>query len=166
MGRTGGRFRGAVLRCVVFCAANDAGLLHLARRAGLRPAPTFALETMSGLRVNGDLVRCRVSSFAVLFAFALILAVGFLAAGPSLHAAKQPPAHPIDLNTATALQLEQLPGIGPSRASAIIAFREKSGPFKRIEDLLAVRGITKQRLEKIRPYVKITPPKSKSGTAH
>jgi hypothetical protein len=35
-----------------------------------------------------------------------------------------------------------------------------------VEDLLAVRGITKQRLEKIRPYVKITPPKSKSGAVH
>jgi comEA protein len=98
----------------------------------------------------------------VLCAIAFIAAVSLLAAAPLLSAAKDPPAHPIDLNTATAVQLEQLPGIGPARASAIIAFREKSGPFRRVEDLLAVRGITKQRLEKIRPYVKITQPKPKT----
>jgi comEA protein len=109
-------------------------------------------------------IRCRARSFDSICAIASITA--FLAvlivAASSACAAKQPPAHPIDLNTATAAQLEQLPGIGPARASAIIAFREKSGPFHRVEDLLAVRGISKDRLEKIRPYVKITPPKPKS----
>jgi len=46
-------------------------------------------------------------------------------------------------------------------AKAIVDFRQKSGPFRRVEELLAIRGITKQRLEKIRPYVKIVPPDSK-----
>jgi competence protein ComEA len=71
---------------------------------------------------------------------------------------KRPPAKPIDLNTATIEQLQQLPGVGPSTAKAIVKFREKSGPFRRVEDLLAIRGITKLRLEKIRPYVTISPP--------
>ena len=66
---------------------------------------------------------------------------------------KVPPAKPIDLNTATIEELQQLPEIGPSRAKAIIQFREKSGPLRRVEDLLAVRGISKRILEKIRPYV-------------
>jgi competence protein ComEA len=80
-------------------------------------------------------------------------------------AEKKPPAKPIDLNSATIEQLQQLPGVGPSTAKAIVKFREKSGPFRRVEDLLAIRGITKQRLEKIRPYVTIgpPPPAKKSG---
>ena len=75
-----------------------------------------------------------------------------------LDAKKQPSAKPLDLNTATVEQLEQLPGIGPGTAKAIIRFREKSGPFQRVEDLLAIRGITKKRLEKLRPYVFVAPP--------
>jgi competence ComEA-like helix-hairpin-helix protein len=75
-------------------------------------------------------------------------------------AQKHPPGQPLDLNAATAEQFEQLPGIGPGTAKAIIAFREKSGSFRRVEDLLAIRGITKQRLEKIRPYLVVnSPPK-------
>jgi len=86
--------------------------------------------------------------------FACLLAVSALLA-------KQPPAKPLDLNSATAEQLPELPGIGPSTAAAIIAFREKSGPFRRVDDLLAIRGISKKKLEAIRPYVFVAaPPKS------
>jgi comEA protein len=66
---------------------------------------------------------------------------------------KHPPAHSIDLNTATAQQLQRVPGIGPSTAKAIVDFRQKSGPFQKIEDLLAIKGISKARLEKMRPYL-------------
>jgi competence protein ComEA len=66
---------------------------------------------------------------------------------------KKPPAEPLDLNSATVEQLEQLPGIGPVTAKDIVRFREKSGPFRRVEDLLAVHRITRRTLEKIRPYV-------------
>jgi len=51
-----------------------------------------------------------------------------------------------------------LPGIGPTTAKAIVRFREKSGPFRRVEDLLAIRGITKRKLEKLRPYLTVVPP--------
>jgi competence protein ComEA len=89
-------------------------------------------------------------------------AVALLAAAIS-SAAKQPPEKPIDLNSATAEQLEQLPGIGPKIAEAIVAFREKSGPFRRVEELLAIRGISNRKLNAIRPYVKVGPPPSKSS---
>ncbi|HXN99171.1 MAG TPA: helix-hairpin-helix domain-containing protein [Candidatus Acidoferrales bacterium] len=75
---------------------------------------------------------------------------------------KRPPTHAIDLNTATAEQLQQVPGIGPSTAKAIVNFRQKSGPFQRIEDLLAIKGISKARLEKMRPYVTVNPPAQRS----
>jgi comEA protein len=75
---------------------------------------------------------------------------------------KNPPAHSVDLNTASAEQLQQVPGIGPSTAKAIVNFRQKSGPFQRIEDLLAIKGISKARLGKMRPYLTLTHPAQKS----
>ncbi len=74
---------------------------------------------------------------------------------------KPPPAKPFDLNTATVEELQTLPTVGPVAAKAIVRFREKSGPFRRVEDLLAVRGFTKKRLAKIRPYITVTPPMQK-----
>jgi competence ComEA-like helix-hairpin-helix protein len=83
-----------------------------------------------------------------------VAAAFVLAAITSCFAApKRPPAKPLDLNAATAAQLQQLPGVGPGTAQEIVRFREKSGPFQRVEDLLAIRGISKVKLEKLRPYV-------------
>jgi competence ComEA-like helix-hairpin-helix protein len=72
-----------------------------------------------------------------------------------------PPLHSVDLNTADEKQLEQLPGVGPTTAKAIVEFRAKSGRFRRIEDLLVIRGISESKLKKIRPYVTIGPPPKK-----
>lgn len=63
------------------------------------------------------------------------------------------PAHPVNLNTADAEDLEQLPGIGPVTAGEIIRFREQSGPIRRPEDLLALPRFTRRSLERIRPYI-------------
>lgn len=71
---------------------------------------------------------------------------------------KQPPAKLVDLNSATLEQLEQLPGIGPATAKRIIEMREKSGAFRRVEDLLAIRGISRKRFEAIWPYLTVSPP--------
>jgi competence protein ComEA len=88
---------------------------------------------------------------SVWIAAALLLSLAM--AGGAAAQKKQPPAKPLDLNSATAEQLQQLPGIGPVTAKDIVRFREKSGPFRRVEDLLAVRRISRRTLEKIRPYV-------------
>ncbi len=84
----------------------------------------------------------------------------FLAATPAL-AQKTSPTQPVNLNTASIAQLETLPGIGPNTAKSIVDFRKRSGPFQRIEDLLAIKGISKSKLEKLRPYVTIAPPDTK-----
>jgi competence ComEA-like helix-hairpin-helix protein len=68
-----------------------------------------------------------------------------------------PPARPFDLNTATYDQFHSLPGVGPVTAQRILDYRKKSGPFLRVEDLLAVRGISAGRLEKIKQYVIVKP---------
>jgi comEA protein len=80
----------------------------------------------------------------------------FLYPAPAL-AQKTPPTQPININTATIAQLETLPGIGPNTAKSIIDFRNRSGPFQRIEELLAIKGISKSKLEKLRPYVTVGP---------
>ena len=74
-----------------------------------------------------------------------------------LEAQKRPPAKPIDLNAATIKELEELPGVGPVTAQRILDARQKSGRFRRIEDLLAIRGISTKRLEALRPYVTVSP---------
>ena len=65
------------------------------------------------------------------------------------------PAGPIDVNTATAAQLETLPGIGPSTAAAIIAYRDLHGPFASVDDLAEVSGIGDSKLAAIRGLVTV-----------
>lgn len=77
----------------------------------------------------------------------------------ALHSPPLPELKRLNLNTASAEELDTLPEVGPKLAKAIVAFREKSGPFRRVEDLLAVPGISKRRLEKIRPFVYVEPPR-------
>lgn len=76
----------------------------------------------------------------------------------STQAKKQPPAKSIDLNAANVKELQELPGVGAVTAQRIIDMREKSGRFKRVEDLLAIRGISQKKLDALRPYVIIGPP--------
>jgi comEA protein len=78
-------------------------------------------------------------------------------AGTASAAKKTPPTQPVDLNTATLKELEQLPGVGPTTAKAIIEFRTRSGRFRRVNDLLVIRGISETKLAKMRPYVTIGP---------
>jgi|HubBroStandDraft_2_1064218.scaffolds.fasta_scaffold268031_2 competence ComEA-like helix-hairpin-helix protein len=68
-----------------------------------------------------------------------------------------PPEKPFDLNTATYDQFHSLPGVGPVTAQRILDYRKKSGPFLRVEDLLAVRGISAGKLDKMKQYVMVRP---------
>lgn len=64
-------------------------------------------------------------------------------------------AAPVDLNAATAAELDALPGIGPATAAAILAHRDEHGPFRSVDDLLDVRGIGEAKLEQLRPLVAV-----------
>jgi competence ComEA-like helix-hairpin-helix protein len=70
-------------------------------------------------------------------------------------AEKNPPSKPIDLNVANIKELQELPGIGAVTAQRIIDLRQKSGRFHRVEDLLAVRGISPKKLDAMRKYVTV-----------
>jgi len=65
------------------------------------------------------------------------------------------PGAAVDLNTATAEQLDTLPGVGPATAAAIIAHREQHGPFTSVDQLLDVRGIGEAKLEQLRDLVSV-----------
>ncbi len=65
----------------------------------------------------------------------------------------------IILNTASVDELVALPGVGKRRAAAIVALRKRLGRFRRVRDLLRVRGIGFRSLRKITPLVVVDPPK-------
>jgi competence protein ComEA len=67
-------------------------------------------------------------------------------------------ADPLDINNATAAQLESLNGIGPAKAQAIIDYRTKHGPFQKVEDLEKVDGIGPKMVEKLKPMVTVKAP--------
>lgn len=98
-------------------------------------------------------------------AAALLSLAAFVALGSSLLAPRLPMlrAEPatvgarIDLNAATAAELEALPRIGPALARRILEDREANGPFTTIESLDRVPGIGPRTIEQIRPFATIAP---------
>ena len=81
-------------------------------------------------------------------------------AAAAASAAASKPA--INLNAATVEQLETLPGIGRKTAERIIEYRTKSGGFKRIEDLMNVKGIGEKSFLKLKPLVAVPPKTDKA----
>ena len=64
----------------------------------------------------------------------------------------------INVNTATKEELMMLPGIGEKTASTIVAYRQANGPFKKIDDMREIKGISKKKLGKLRPSLVLTGP--------
>ena len=78
-------------------------------------------------------------------------------------------AEAIDINTATAEQLEKgVKGIGPKKAADIVKYREANGPFQSVDDLSKVSGIKGKTLEKIKPLVTVGGARAggRAGDAH
>jgi competence protein ComEA len=80
---------------------------------------------------------------------------GEVGIGPGQSVGASAPAGPLDLNTATADQLDDLPGVGPATAEAIISYRTEHGRFRSVEQLLEVRGIGDAKLASIRSKVRV-----------
>ena len=60
------------------------------------------------------------------------------------------PAGTVNLNTATSAELETLPGVGAKMAARIIEYRQKKGPFKKVEELMNVQGIGEKNFLKLK----------------
>jgi comEA protein len=94
-------------------------------------------------QVNYRLARILISSLLTLCCADAVLAK------------KKPPAHPVNLNTASSEELQLVPGIGPSTADKILQMRKSYGAFKSVDDLLAIKGIGPKRMEKMRKYLTV-----------
>lgn len=70
----------------------------------------------------------------------------------------------LNLNTATAAQLESLPGIGKSTAERIIEYRQKSGGFKKVEELMNVRGIGEKNFLALKPLITVSVPRTERAS--
>jgi competence protein ComEA len=106
--------------------------------------------------------------------FALAILAMALIASPSTSAAqgakpaaaskaRVTPAEPVNLNAATAAQLQTLPGVGASTAQRIVDYRQKNGSFKKIEELMNVKGIGEKSFLKLKPLITVSPDKAASG---
>ena len=73
-------------------------------------------------------------------------------------------ASAVNLNTATLAQLEALPGIGTKTAERIVEYRQKNGGFKKIEELMNVRGVGEKSFVKMKPLISVTASRSEHTT--
>ena len=65
------------------------------------------------------------------------------------------PTNPINLNTATLADLQALPGVGAATAKLIVEHREKNGGFKKVEELMNIKGIGEKSFLKLKPLVSV-----------
>ena len=102
-----------------------------------------------------------------------LVAVGFLLAAPtqaqnaSGSGGNAPTAKPltiVNLNTANATELATLPGIGDKTAGRIIEYRQKNGPFKKVEELMNVQGIGEKSFLKLKPQLTVASKADSAGT--
>jgi competence protein ComEA len=78
----------------------------------------------------------------------------------SRSAAKPAVTGTININTASAAELEALPGIGAKTAARIVEYRQKNGPFKKVEELMNVRGVGEKNFLKLKPQITVTTAKA------
>lgn len=67
----------------------------------------------------------------------------------------------VNINSADAVALEQIKGVGPAKAAAIVKYRTENGPFKTVDDLVNVPGIGEKSVEQLRSQVTVGTPAAK-----
>ncbi len=132
-------------------AVRQAGVYRLA--AGSRVVD--AIHRAGGARRRADLSALNLAAKLEDGRQVLVPVRGASAAAGGSGAAAPAEGQPLDLNTASAEQLDQLDGIGPGMAAAILKYREQHGGFGSVEELGEVPGIGEKRLASLREQVRV-----------
>lgn len=132
-------------------AVRNPGVYEL--KSGARVADL--LELAGGALPEADLDSLNLAEPLADGTQVLVLRRGEVAPAQAASAGADRPAAKVNLNTASAADLDALPGVGPATAEAIIRHREEKGRFRSVSDLLDVRGIGEAKLSKLRPLVTV-----------
>ena len=100
-----------------------------------------------------------IAAFAVMAAAPLLAQTPSKAAKPAKPAVAAASTEIINLNTATAAQIATLPGIGPKTADLIVQYRQKNGPYKKVEEIMNVKGVGEKSFLKLKSRLTVTPVK-------
>ena len=87
------------------------------------------------------------------------------AAGRATAKSAEMPVAMVNLNTAAAADFEALPGIGARTAARIVEYRQKNGPFKKIEELMNVPGIGEKNFLKLKPQLTVAQARTEASNA-
>jgi len=103
--------------------------------------------------------------FLTVFAIAVVASSADQKPQPakSTSEAKAATTSPVNLNTATQAQLETLPGVGPAAAKRILEYRQKNGNFKKVEDLMNVKGFGEKVFLKLKPLLVVSQKAESTG---
>jgi competence protein ComEA len=128
-------------------------------------SPTFSSvrAVQSQQQGGNDMVRIALLFFTLVLLFAAFerpAAAQEKAATRSAPAASAATKSPVNINTATVADFETLPGIGARTAARIIEYRQKNGPFKKIEELMNVRGVGEKSFLRLKAQLTVGPAKT------
>jgi competence protein ComEA len=100
-------------------------------------------------------------------ALVLVAALASVSSPLAAQRASRPPVSatavstaPINLNSATAAQIAELPGIGPKTADLVVQYRQKNGPFKKIEEIMNVKGVGEKSFLRIKDRLTVADSKA------